>query len=146
MFINLSHHFWAFTMKWNQANLFSHCWKKKTPTKDIKVECTYSVAHDEYHENSFSITSGNSLNIYNELRTWTTFVDMVNNILGNHLAADCKWVEMLLKNLRILGTNMSIKGNFLLSYLHKFPYNYCYLLRPPFQFVLGSRLHVSSVN
>ena len=37
-------------------NFCFHSWKE-TPTKDIPIECTYSIVHEEHHENSFTIMS-----------------------------------------------------------------------------------------
>ena len=56
-----------------------------------------------------------------ELCTWTSFVDVVKNILGN--CQDKKFkelVEKLLKSLQDTGTNMNIKVHFLHSYQDKF--------------------------
>ena len=56
-----------------------------------------------------------------ELRTWTSFVDMMKNFLGNRQAKNYKeLVEKLLKNLQDIGTNISIKVHFLDSHLDKF--------------------------
>ena len=33
--------------------------QKETPSKDILIECSYSIAHDEHHENGFTIISEN---------------------------------------------------------------------------------------
>ena len=48
-----------------------------------------------------------------DLRTWTLFVDVVKNFLGNHQAEKYKkLVEKQLKSLQGIGTNMSIKVYF----------------------------------
>ena len=60
-----------------------------------------------------------------ELRAWTSFIDMMKNFLGYHLAKNYKeLVEKLLKILQDLDANMSIKVHFLHSHLDKFPDNY----------------------
>ena len=55
-----------------------------------------------------------------ELCTWTSFVDVVKNFLGNHWAENKELVEKLLKSLQDIGANMSIKLHFLHSHLDKF--------------------------
>ena len=69
IFINLSHHLsFHYGRKPNtiKSSVFT-VGKKKTSTKDIPVECTYSIVHNEHDENSFAITSRNSLRIMNLL-------------------------------------------------------------------------------
>ena len=56
--------------------------------------------------------------------TWRSFVMVVRNFLGNKKDKDyVELVESLLKNLRDLGANMSIKVHFLQSHLDRFPEN-----------------------
>ena len=77
--LNLSYHFCPFTTEGNQSHwelLFS---QKETPTKDIPIECTYYIAHDEHHENGFIIALGNSLRMMNLLIQW-----MAWNFAPNH--------------------------------------------------------------
>ena len=45
-------------------SFYFHSWKE-TPIKDILTEYTYSIVHDEYHGNGFTITSGNSIKMIN---------------------------------------------------------------------------------
>ena len=57
-----------------------------------------------------------------ELGTWTSFVDVVKNFLGNRRAENFKkFEEKLLKSLQDVDANMSIKINFLHCHLDKFP-------------------------
>ena len=59
-----------------------------------------------------------------ELAAWLSFVEVVKNFLGNYRADNYKEiVNNKLGNFRILGTNMSIKVNFLHSHLDQFPEN-----------------------
>ena len=56
-----------------------------------------------------------------ELRALTSFVDVVNDILGNHRTENYKEsVEKLLKSIQDIGTNMSINVLFSHSHLDKF--------------------------
>ena len=56
-----------------------------------------------------------------ELRALTSFVDVVNDILGNHMTENYKEsVEKLLKSIQDIGTNMSINVLFSHSHLDKF--------------------------
>ena len=70
---------------------------KKTPTNDIRIECTYSIVEDEPHENCLTFTSLNSEGSWNcliqwilELRTWTSFVDVLKKFLDNRRAENYK--------------------------------------------------------
>ena len=59
-----------------------------------------------------------------KLRTWTSFVDVVKNSLGNHRDENFKeLIEKLLKSLRDIGADMNIKVHFLHSYFDKFSDN-----------------------
>lgn len=59
-----------------------------------------------------------------ELSAWSSFVEVVNNFLGNHKAYN---YEELVKNMLLhfekLGANMSIKVHYLHSHLDRFAYN-----------------------
>ena len=59
-----------------------------------------------------------------ELRDWTSFVDVVKNFLGNRRAENYELVEKLLKNPEDIGSNVSVKVNFLHSHPDKFPDKY----------------------
>ena len=50
------------------------------------MECTYSIVHDEHHENGFTITE-NSLRMMNSLIQWMTW---------NHMDGHCWYCEKLL--------------------------------------------------
>ena len=59
-----------------------------------------------------------------ELHAWRLFLDVVKKFLDNDQVENYKeLVEKLLKSLWDIATNMSIKVNFLHSYLDKFPDN-----------------------
>ena len=52
-----------------------------------------------------------------KLRAWTSFIEVVKNFLGNRRAENFKeFVEMLLKSLQDIATNVSINVHFLHSY------------------------------
>ena len=56
--------------------------------------------------------------------TWISFVEVVQNFLGNKKAENYKdLVESLLLNFKNLGSNISIKVHFLHSHLDRFPEN-----------------------
>ena len=59
-----------------------------------------------------------------ERATWCSYVPVIREFLGNTKA--CKYrnfVDMTLQNFQILGARMSIKLNYLFSYLDYFPEN-----------------------
>ena len=57
------------------------------------------------------------------LCSWTSFVDVRKNFLGNRQAKNKELVEKLSKSLQKIGTNISIKVHILHSHLDKFPNN-----------------------
>lgn len=59
-----------------------------------------------------------------ESNAWSSFVQVVQNFLGNHKAENyVELVETMLSNFNILGCNMSIKVHYLHSHLDRFPEN-----------------------
>jgi hypothetical protein len=59
-----------------------------------------------------------------EKEVWLSFVDVINNFLGNKKAKNyASLVRRMLLALRNLGCNMSVKVHFLFSHLDKFPEN-----------------------
>lgn len=59
-----------------------------------------------------------------ESNAWGSFVQIVQNFLGNHKADNyIELVETMLSNFHILGCNMSIKVHYLHSHLDRFPEN-----------------------
>ena len=51
-----------------------------------------------------------------ELRAWISFADMLKNFLGNRRAENCEeLVQMLLKILQDIGTNVRIKAHFYIA-------------------------------
>ena len=59
-----------------------------------------------------------------EERVWQTFVDVVNNFIGNRKADNyMEIVNEPLASFELHGYNMNIKIHFLFSHLNKFPEN-----------------------
>ena len=59
-----------------------------------------------------------------ESAAWNSFVEVVQNFLGNHKASNYKQLVMhMLKCFEKLGANMSIKLHYLFSHLDRFPQN-----------------------
>lgn len=59
-----------------------------------------------------------------EKETWLSFVDIINNFLGNHKSENyAELVNRMLNNFQSLGCNMSIKVHYLHSHLDRFPEN-----------------------
>ena len=59
-----------------------------------------------------------------EMAAWTSFVQVVQNFLGNKKATDYKrLVQNMLSSFRKLGYNMSIKVHYLQCHLDYFPAN-----------------------
>ena len=57
--MNLSHHFVPSLRRETKhiESICFHIWKE-TPTKDIQIECAYSIVHDKHQENGFTIKPG----------------------------------------------------------------------------------------
>jgi len=65
----------------------------------------------------------NSMNTL-ECAAWRSFVQVVNNFLGNKKAANhATLINSMIKNFQNLGCLMSIKMHFLFSHMEKFPEN-----------------------
>ena len=65
----------------------------------------------------------NSMNTL-ECAAWRSFVQVVNNFLGNKKAANhATFINSMIKNFQNLGCLMSIKMHFLFSHMEKFPEN-----------------------
>ena len=75
-FITLSLHYGR---KLSNLRAFVFTVRKELQLKNITIECAYSVLHDKHHENSFAITSGNSLTMMNLLIQWMTWNYMVRH-------------------------------------------------------------------
>lgn len=68
----------------------------------------------------------NFMNSMNDLESsaWTSFVNVVQNFLGNHKSENYReLVRIMLENFRKLGCHMSIKVHYLHNHLDKFPEN-----------------------
>lgn len=60
----------------------------------------------------------------NEKNAWTSFVSVIKNFLGNKRSENYQEiVETMLKNLKVLGINMSSKIHYLHNHLENFPEN-----------------------
>ena len=102
-----------------------------------QFRCTLMASWKSSHHNIQKLIKDdefvNSMNDL-ELCAWTSFVDVVKNILGN---TRNMW-EKLLKGLQDVGDNMSIKVHFLHSHLDKFPDNFDLIDKP------GERSHLDT--
>ena len=91
-----------------------------TVGRKLPFECTPSIVLDEYHENGFTITSGNSLTKMDLLIQWMAS----NYTLRHHFLTWWKTfrqsLDRKLQRISGKGVNMSIKVPFLHSHLNKF--------------------------